>query len=45
MIGFKAMDALQISAAVESQCDVFFTNDKQLRQEKEIPCMTMEDLQ
>ena len=31
--GFKAMDALQISAAVESQCDVFFTNDKQLRQE------------
>ena len=43
--GFKAMDALQISAAVESQCDVFFTNDKQLRQEKEIPCITMDDIQ
>ena len=43
--GFKAMDALQISSAIASRCDMFFTNDKQLRQEKEIPCMTMEDLQ
>lgn len=24
---------------------MFFTNDKQLRQEKELPCMTIEDLQ
>lgn len=22
----------------------FFTNDRQLRQEKELPCMTMDDL-
>lgn len=43
--GFKAMDALQISSAIESRCDMFFTNDKQLRQEKEIPCMIMEDLE
>lgn len=43
--GFKAMDALQISSAIASGCDMFFTNDKQLRQEKEIPCMTMDDLQ
>ena len=43
--GFKAMDALQISSAIASRCDMFFTNDKQLRQEKEIPCMTMDDLQ
>jgi hypothetical protein len=28
------MDALQISSAIESRCDIFFTNDKQLRQEK-----------
>lgn len=42
---FKAMDALQIAAAVVKNCDVFFTNDKQLRQEKELPCVTMEDLQ
>lgn len=41
---FKAMDALQIAAAIVSRCDMFFTNDKQLRQEKEIPCMTMDDL-
>ncbi len=41
---FKAMDALQIAAAVVRKCDMFFTNDKQLRQEKELPCMTMEDI-
>ncbi len=42
---FKAMDALQIAAAIASRCDMFFTNDKQLRQEKELPCMTIDDLQ
>lgn len=41
---FKAMDALQIAAAIASRCDMFFTNDKQLRQEKELPCMTIDDL-
>lgn len=41
---FKAMDALQIAAAVMSGCDMFFTNDKQLKQEKEIPCITIDDL-
>lgn len=41
---FKAMDALQIAVAVVSGCDMFFTNDKQLRQEKELPNMTMNDL-
>lgn len=41
---FKAMDSLQIAAAIVSECDMFFTNDKQLRQEKELPCMTMDDL-
>ncbi len=41
---FKAMDALQIATAIISECDMFFTNDKQLRQEKELPCMTMDDL-
>ena len=42
---FKSMDALQIASAIVSGCDMFFTNDKQLRQEKELPCMTMEDLE
>nr|WP_300849372.1 hypothetical protein [uncultured Schaedlerella sp.] len=41
---FKAMDSLQIAAAKVSKCDMFFTNDKQLKQEKELPCMTMDDL-
>lgn len=41
---FKAMDSLQLAAAIVSKCDMFFTNDKQLRQEKLLPCMTMEDL-
>ena len=41
---FKAMDALQIATAIVKECDMFFTNDKQLRQEKELPCMTMEDI-
>jgi len=41
---FKAMDALQIATAIVQNCDMFFTNDKQLRQEKELPCMTMEDI-
>jgi hypothetical protein len=38
------MAALQIATAVVSGCDMLFTNDKQLRQEKELPCMTMDDL-
>lgn len=42
---FKAMDALQIATAIVKKCDMFFTNDKQLRQEKELPCMTMADIQ
>ena len=41
---FKAMDALQIAAAIVNKCDMFFTNDKQLRQETSLPCMTMDDL-
>lgn len=41
---FKAMDSLQLAVAIVSKCDMFFTNDKQLRQEKSLPCMTMEDL-
>lgn len=41
---FKAMDALQIAAAIVNRCDMFFTNDKQLRQETSLSCMTMDDL-
>ncbi len=41
---FKAMDALQLAAAVKSSCSVFLTNDKQLRQFKELKVITMEDI-
>lgn len=40
----KGMDALQLSAACLSGCDLFLTNDKQLKQFKEIPCITVEEL-
>lgn len=42
--GFKAMDALQLAAASQFECDLFLTNDKQLRQFKEIRCITVDEL-
>ncbi len=42
--GFKAMDALQLAVAVDKGCDLFLTNDKQLRQFKEITCITVDEL-
>lgn len=41
---FKAMDSLQIATAVLNGCDLLLTNDKQLRQFKEIKCITIDDL-
>lgn len=43
--GFKAMDALQLAVACLSDCDLFLTNDKQLKQFKEIKCLTVEGLE
>ena len=40
---FKAMDSLQLAVAVCSGCDIFLTNDKQLRQFKDIRCITVEE--
>ena len=34
--GFKALDAIHLATAKASECDFFITNDKQLRQMKEI---------
>ena len=42
--GFKAMDALQLASASMQNCQIFLTNDKQLKQFKEISCITMEEL-
>ena len=42
---FKAMDALQLATACITGCDLFLTNDKQLRQFGEIKCITVEELE
>ena len=41
---FKAMDCLQLATAIISGCDLFLTNDKQLRQFSEISCTTIGDI-
>lgn len=41
---FKTADALQLAAACCSNCDMFLTNDKQLKQCKEIKCVTVDEL-
>lgn len=40
---FKSLDALQLATACVYGCDVFLTNDKQLRQFREIHCLTIDD--
>lgn len=40
---FKAMDALQLAAAICSGCDLFLTNDKQLKHFDKISCVTVEE--
>ena len=43
--GFKAMDAIQLAVAGVTNCDLFLTNDKQLRQFKELKCITVDELE
>lgn len=40
---FKIMDALQLASACIQKCDLFLTNDKQLKQFEEINCVTVEE--
>ena len=42
--GIKSMDALQLASAIISGCDVFLTNDKQLRQVEEMQVLLVDDL-
>ena len=42
---FKPLDSLQLATACITGCDIFLTNDKQLKQFKEIKCVTMDDIQ
>lgn len=37
------MDCLQLATACVQQCDLFLTNDKQLRQFGELKCMVIDD--
>ena len=41
---FKLMDALQLAAALSYGCDLFLTNDKQLRQFRRLRCITLDDV-
>ena len=40
---FKTMDSLQLAVAVQTGCDLFLTNDKQLKRFKGLRCVTVED--
>lgn len=41
---FRAMDALQLAAAVQWKCDGFLTNDKQLRSFTGTTCLLVDEL-
>lgn len=41
---FKAMDSLQLATACESGCYVFLTNDKRLKQFKDMEVLLVEEL-
>ncbi len=41
---FKTMDCLQLATACVYGCDLFLTNDNQLRQFEDIKCVTVEEL-
>ena len=42
---FKTMDSLQLATACIMGCDSFLTNDKQLRQYKEMNCILVDELE
>ena len=40
---FKTMDCLQLATACIQGCDLVLTNDKQLRQFREVKCVTVDE--
>lgn len=40
---FKTMDCLQLATACIQGCDLFLTNDRQLRQFKEVKCVVVDE--
>ena len=43
--GFRTPDAIHLAAAMETQCDVFLTNDRRLASFQGISVVLMDDLQ
>ena len=41
---FKTADSLQLASALAYNCDLFITNDKQLRQFSDIETLVLDDL-
>jgi len=41
--GYKGMDSLQLASSLKLNCDLFITNDNQLKQTHEIRCLTLDD--
>jgi len=41
----RQMDALQLATAIETGCDMFYTNDRKLKQIDEINVITVDELQ
>ena len=42
--GIKGMDSIHLATAIVYGCDVFLTNDKQLKQVQEIPVLLVDEL-
>ena len=42
--GIKGMDSLQLATAIVYGCDVFLTNDKQLKQVTELNVLLVDEL-
>lgn len=40
---FKTMDSLQLAVACSENCDIFLTNDKELKKFDEVRCVTVEE--
>ncbi len=40
---FKAFDSVQLACAINEKCELFLTNDKQLKQFSRLSCVTVEE--
>ena len=42
-VNFKSMDAIQLATAEHTGCDLFLTNDSQLKQLQNVKCITLDE--